>query len=305
MPLSLTCSCGAKLEIDDKFAGQTIPCPDCHRQLSTKPAPIKAERTSAFALAGLLLAVVGAFSVIGPLVAIGCGLIGLRHIAKHPEKVGGRRYALAGIYLGGAFLALGLILHLLPDVLGLDSLFRELEWANRLEYRPELLIDNKDSDSAPIKFSFTRPSRSWGKLVTTSAHQRVTSDLILINPWEDAQIACMNWDQERHVDDESLPEESVDFFLKSELVQAVGRAPKTVPKPSAERKLETPKESRMFETQVDVKLGGIDRTYLVRAIRTKDVPPKTAILAAGTRKSRFRRLEPELRKALDGYALSP
>ena len=82
MPLSLTCSCGAKLEIDDKFAGKVIPCPDCHRELSTAPKVVQANLTSSFALAGLPLALIGAFTVVGPVLAIICGLIGLRHISR-------------------------------------------------------------------------------------------------------------------------------------------------------------------------------------------------------------------------------
>ena len=34
MAVSLKCGCGARLEIDDKFAGKVIPCPDCQRPLT-------------------------------------------------------------------------------------------------------------------------------------------------------------------------------------------------------------------------------------------------------------------------------
>src|SRR5579859_5391625 len=45
MAISLTCSCGARLEIDDKFAGQAIPCPDCQQPLNTAAAtPVPPDR---------------------------------------------------------------------------------------------------------------------------------------------------------------------------------------------------------------------------------------------------------------------
>ena len=54
MALSLTCSCGALLEIDDKFAGKIINCPDCNRPLNTAPPVPEPPLTSGFALASLL-----------------------------------------------------------------------------------------------------------------------------------------------------------------------------------------------------------------------------------------------------------
>ena len=59
MTLSLTCACGALLEVDDKFAGHTIHCPDCNRPINTAPPVPNPPFTSGLALASMLLALVG------------------------------------------------------------------------------------------------------------------------------------------------------------------------------------------------------------------------------------------------------
>src|SRR5207302_8262451 len=101
MTLSLTCTCGARLEIDDKFAGQPINCPDCQRALQA-PAAKEAtgRRTSGLALASILLALIGAFTVVGTLAAVVLGVLALLQIAGKPDRLAGKGYALAGILLG-------------------------------------------------------------------------------------------------------------------------------------------------------------------------------------------------------------
>ena len=235
-----------------------------------------------------------------------CGFLGLRHIAQNPEKLAGKNYAWAGIILGGLFTAVGLVGHLSPEILGIDGLFRELEWAKKLDHSGELLRENKDSNSTPVKFAITRPSRSWGILRSTSDSRRKTDDLILVNPWDDAEVACMNDVDNRSPEEDDMLDEALDQFVKSELVEIVGRNPRSLPKLRTEqgrekKKLESPRGVQASELIIDLKLAGIERTFLLRAIRNDDRPGKMNVLVAGTRKSRFRRLEPELRKILDSY----
>src|SRR5437660_795244 len=93
MAISLTCSCGARLEIDDKFAGQVIPCPDCQRPLNTQTEePTKDLPVSGLALASLIVALVGGF-LGGGLAAIALGYAALRQIAREPDKIGGVNHA--------------------------------------------------------------------------------------------------------------------------------------------------------------------------------------------------------------------
>ena len=132
-------------------------------------------------------------------------------------------------------------------------------------------------------------------------------DLILFNPWNDAQVACMNDRDFRNPDEDDFLDDALDHFLKSELVEILGRKSKSLPKLTVEqgrdkKKLESPRGTQAFELLIDLKLAGIERTFLLRAIRTDDRADKMNILAAGTRRLRFHRMEFELRKILDSYS---
>ena len=162
MSLSLTCTCGAKLEIDDKFAGRIIHCPDCHKEIAIPAQPMRALRTSWFAMLSVVLAIIGALSVVGTLAGAGCGWLALRHIRLYPDKVGGKKFAWAGIYLGSVFSLLGLACYFSPEVLGLDGFFRQIESARKLNYGGKLTLTRETSHPAsPSKFSITRSNGSW------------------------------------------------------------------------------------------------------------------------------------------------
>src|SRR2546423_14593459 len=102
MTLSLTCACGARLEIDDKFAGQPINCPDCQRALQAPAAQAAGggRRTSGLALASILLALIGAFTIVGTLAAAVLGVVALLRIARKRHPPARRGHAFAGILLG-------------------------------------------------------------------------------------------------------------------------------------------------------------------------------------------------------------
>src|SRR5438552_3405888 len=106
MPIAVTCQCGAKLEIDEKFLGKEIQCPDCQRPLPTKapptPPPLELpefRRTDGLAVYSLALALVGAFTLVGSLAAIVVGVQALKRIAARPTKLEGVNLARAGIVL--------------------------------------------------------------------------------------------------------------------------------------------------------------------------------------------------------------
>ena len=120
MAISLTCVCGAILEIDDTFRGQRIPCPDCNRLLDTTPPPPPSKATSAWALASVIFSVAGMLTLIGPLVGAACGVVGLREIRSDP-KIAGANLARAGIVLGAIFTVVSLWAFLGAEFLGLDG----------------------------------------------------------------------------------------------------------------------------------------------------------------------------------------
>src|SRR5581483_4910767 len=104
MPISVTCQCGVRLEIDEKFLGKEIPCPDCGRPLPTTapptPPPLEVPgyaRKSGLAVLSLTLALVGGFLILPAIAAIVTGIFALKQIAKHPARLEGASYARAGI----------------------------------------------------------------------------------------------------------------------------------------------------------------------------------------------------------------
>src|ERR1700722_140514 len=222
MPLSLTCTCGAKLEIDDTFAGKMITCPDCRKELSTAPQAIWASHTSGFALASLVLALAGSLTFVFPIIAVGLGVIALWHIKFYPEDVGGKRIAWAGILVGGLFALLSVGSYLSPDVFTLDGIFREIEWAPKLNYKlkGDFRIVKEVEEGCTI--SITRTSLTWGGLAKATRYSP-EDDLILVNAWQDAFISCTNsnLDPDNIVTENDMADRAFDRFRTSEVVQLV------------------------------------------------------------------------------------
>ena len=137
MTLSLKCTCGVRLDIPENFAGQQITCPDCQHPVAVPrndPALIK---TSGLALTSLMLALVGAFTVVGTALAVVFGVLALIHLRHRPDAITGKRYAIAGIVLGVVLTATTLAAYSsveqfgLPHLMGQSVLVQQtgLRWA--------------------------------------------------------------------------------------------------------------------------------------------------------------------------------
>jgi len=302
MTLSLTCSCGARLDIDDKFARQVIHCPDCNRSLNTSPPVPEPPHTSGYALASFLLATTGAFTLLGTAAAIACGVLGLHHIRRAPVRVGGKRFAQAGIILGSVFTLVTLIALATTEFLRLDGLVRVIEWAGKVKYTPDevIFIDRNHGFDLGGAASIHRPSPSWGQLTFRQFDKQNTDDLVLVNLWEDAYIICLNKWLEGGQTLEDCRQEGQQRFLQSDLVTRIlGRMRADSP-PLAGQERES-KQLPGTDTQelvLDLRLGGISRTFLVRILRHGNW---LHIVAGGTRRNRFARLEPDIVKALNSY----
>lgn len=301
MPLSLTCSCGALLEIDDAFVGQTIRCPDCNMPLATAPRQPEPTQTSGWAVASFLLALIGAFTVVGTLAAIACGSYALARIRSAPSPLGGKRFAQAGIGLGIGFTLITLIALWSADFLKLDGLLRTIESAGVIEYasRDEVSIEVSgafDARSGTIQ----RPSKAWGRLTYKDPNKEKTDDLVLVNLWEDAYIVCLSKWIEPGQTLESCRQEGLQRFLQSELVTRIlGHAAAATPPPTGEERDRTQLPgSEAQEFLFDMRLGGIHWTFVVRVMREGT---RLTVLAAGTRTSRFSGLRADFIKALDSY----
>ena len=183
MPIAVTCSCGARLEIDDKFAGQSIPCPDCHKPIVAQPPLPPPTRTSGLAVLSLLLALVGAFTIVGTVAAMACGAIAYRQLTRKRSNVGGVRIAQAGMILGAVFTVLAVAAYGSRSLLGVDSLLRRYLWANRLEYAERLPV-TKPLPNFGSSYSLDRPSFSWGMCKENS--QRQNDVLMYVDLRDDA-----------------------------------------------------------------------------------------------------------------------
>lgn len=295
MTISLTCACGVRLEIDPKFAGQIIHCPDCNRPLSTAPVKPPA-RTSGLALASFILALVGAFTLVGTVAAAICGVLALRRLPFSREPLGGRRFVVAGLVLSGVFTVFTLANLATTKILGIDGLLRSLEWAGRIDYGGDLVVNNKGRGDFGIQLSIRRPSSSWGRMVNTNADNQKADDLVLLNPWEDAQIVCLSMKVNKQ-DGQDLSQEGLQCFLDSDLARNIlGVSPNLSPPPVGK-----PGDGNdAQELTVDFRARGIDRTFL---LQVQGEGARIMVVAGGTRKSRFARLQPQIRAALESFNL--
>ena len=159
MPLSLICDCGARFEVEDALAGQTVSCPECQQPLKAPAAQRPTLRTSGFALASFLLAMVGALTVVGTIAAVVLGAVAVVAILRNRERVAGLGFASCGIVLGLVFTTLSLWMLTTGELFGLPSSMRSFQMADQLEPAdPKAPLAIKQNG-----FSLTRPSFRWVK----------------------------------------------------------------------------------------------------------------------------------------------
>jgi hypothetical protein len=309
MPISVTCQCGAKLEIDEKFLGEQIPCPDCQRSLPTSvpatPPPLELpyyRRTSGLAVLSLTLALVGAFTIVGTLAAIVVGVFAIKEIASKSGKLDGINFARAGIIIGAVFTFITLTAMISPTIFGLDAFLRELALAGRLQYPAGNKIESPPGNNDNIEF--TRQSKLWASYLSPGnlTNNIQSDDLIMINVVEDAYIAYQNVSLElNEAAAEDLQRKALERFHKSELVNLLGRSkgsPVNTEGTIVEQKAGDDKKQEII---LDIRLGGIDRRFLIQFWSKDNANTSLAILVGGARKSRFERMEPEIRKTFESH----
>lgn len=304
MSLSLSCTCGARLEVDDKFAGQTITCPDCNKPILAPVPPKPANTTSGLALASFILALAGAFTVVGTIAAMVCGFLGLREIDRSPEPMGGRNFARAGIIIGGIWTVLALAAFFTLERLGFDGfLLRSLELAGKIDYGSELILT--DDGSLVGHFSIERPSIAWGKLKAGTSVPLSESqfEMTLVNVREDAQIVCILKNLDRQEPLEVCREKGQQMFQNSRLIKLLSRRPldsnQDDPGAAVEmRDYRQVGESDIQEFYLDMRLSGIDRTFLVRVHREGS---RVCVVAGGARKNRFGKLKKQIEESVESF----
>lgn len=155
----LTCACGARFEVDDTLAGQEVLCPECQQPVKAPDAERLPRVTSAWALASVVLALVGAFTVVGTVVAVLFGTIALVSIKRHRDRVTGAGFAVLGICLGILFTVLTVVALNADSMFGLESWLREHTLSQKIDTTGPMEIVRS------IKgFAITRPTEKWGRV---------------------------------------------------------------------------------------------------------------------------------------------
>jgi hypothetical protein len=196
MPLSLTCACGARFELDESLAGQEVLCPDCQQKMQAPAltSPAARLRTSDWALASMVLALLGAFTVVGTVAAVVCGVVALVIIGRHRDRVAGAGFALFGIIAGVAFTTLTVFALARGDLFGLGAFARERQLGGQIDRTgPDEVVRPQQG------FSLTRPTRRWGVAVNSEAVNGLLDypevepllsrpDLLLVEPRRNAYV---------------------------------------------------------------------------------------------------------------------
>jgi hypothetical protein len=297
MALSLSCPCGAGFEVEDTFAGQAIACPDCGAALRVPPLRPPRLRTSGLALASVVLALVGAFTVVGTALAAGLGAAALVSISRRRDRLGGAGYAVLGIVLGTGLTALT------------GFAFSRGEVFDRL--REQVIAGDVDK-SGPMEivrpregYAITRPTRSWGVATPEYARElNAGDDLLLVNP---ARLAFLE------VTRAEAPRETLDQFrdryLDGYRLDRPGRAKKiddlnhfTEFQLRETRRLPPRDGAEAAEALFDVKQAGQSLTYQVRFVRPQG-GTAVYVIAVWAHRRRLAQIEPEVRQALDSFRL--
>jgi hypothetical protein len=292
MAISLNCTCGARLEIDDKFAGQTLPCPDCQRPLrvGAPAAPAPQDRPiSGLALTSLILALVGAFTPIS-LAAIGVGYLALRQISRTPDRLSGLNFARAGMIVGAVGMFLTLAALASSEVLGLDALLREYRDAAGVDYHPTDGNYFKATLGKDEYVGLERPTSLWGR-------KKSDKDMLtLVNLREDAYLICLPFTA---ADDlAGARDKAAERLRQSELFKSLSRPSDAAHQTGPDAEAKPAPDGKEGDLILDVRLGRYDRTFLLRVVKQG---AEFYLLAGGARKGRFDRLSDEMLRSLNSF----
>jgi hypothetical protein len=191
----LTCACGARFDVDDSLAGQEVLCPECQQPLTT-PSREQAPRvTSGWALASVVLALVGAFTVLGTVAAVLVGFIALLSISRNRERVTGTGFAIFGICLGILFTGLTLFALSAADVFGLETWLRERTMTHKVDTSGPLEIVQ-----AATGFAITRPTEKWGQVQNNQS-----DDPLVVDVQRNLDLLLMQVARHAFIDVQTLP----------------------------------------------------------------------------------------------------
>lgn len=298
MALTLTCTCGAHFEVEDTYAGQSVSCPECHTSLKAV-APVRSPmRTSGFALASVILALVTACTGVGTVLAVVLGLIALAQIAWNRDRIAGTGYALFGITTGLTFTGVFLFAVIKGELFGADERVREHFRSQQVDRSGELEVRRPNNS-----FTITRPSRSWGVAKQELAREMASgADLVLAQPGKVAYIAVFS---------EQLEGRTLEQYRDDVLENY--RKPQD--DPTRTKKVKIVKDFQIRQNQrlpsadgretaevlLDVRCDGqLTTTYLIRIVHVND-DRQVFVVTGWASKRHFPRAEAEIRQAMESF----
>jgi hypothetical protein len=326
MPLSLICDCGARFEVEDALAGQSVACPECQQPLKAPALQRPTLRTSGFALASYLLAIIGAFTVVGTVAAVVLGLIAVVRILRDRERVAGLGFAGFGVGLGLAFTALMLWAISSGELFGLPAVLRRTQMADQFDpVDPKTPLEIHESG-----FSLTRPTAKWARAKKGFQYPLVQpllrndALLLLVQPdlyaFIDVQSeansrlgpAIEEFILNRLKQDPTQPAFDKDKVKSPPKFGGIGNDddPSEISRITKVTAVGTPKSlptdagvQQANEMTAEVTVDGKRWTVLVRTYQMTG--GRLFIVRAFAETARFTRVKDELVKALDSFKLSP
>jgi hypothetical protein len=298
MALSLSCSCGAGFEVEDTFAGQGIACPDCGAPLRVPVLRPPQLRTSGYALASVVVALLGAFTVVGTAVAAALGVVALVSIARHRDRLSGTGYAVLGIVLGTGLTVVTGFAYSRGEIF--DQVREQMAGGRVDRDGPMEVVRRKEG------YAITRPSPAWGVASPEYAHElKAGDDLLLVGPGREAflrvireEVGRMTLDQYRDSFLEGYRDERVaggkknfgDLMRYTEF--SLRESTRLPPQDGAEAE----------EVVFDVKLAGQKLTFRARLLKPRGDTHVYAVIAWMTKRRRAQ-VEPGVRRSLDSFRL--
>jgi hypothetical protein len=297
MSLTLTCRCGTRFEVEETFAGQEVTCPQCQTPVKAPAAAPGAIRTCDFAIASLVLALVGAFTIVGTLAAVVLGIVAIMRIQRHRQRLAGMGFAVAGIAFGVLFTALTTLAVTTGEIFGIGEQLRQRQLAGRVRDDPDLEIEQKGVDA----FSISRASHDW-----VVAKDDLKAEL----QWEDRALVLVNKRREATIDLEAgglsfMSAEAVaDQTLEQYRHQGRGDSETVFPKVSdvkLRQKLNLPTKDgdQRVDLLMDMRVLGQPWTVLVRVVKTPN--GHIFVLTARAPVRVFKQLENEIRRMMDSF----
>ncbi|MBY0522476.1 MAG: hypothetical protein K2R98_03725 [Gemmataceae bacterium] len=302
MSLSLSCPCGARFEVDESFARQTVACPECQRAVQA-PAAVSRRpvRTSGWAVAAAVLALVLAFTGIGTILAVILGVIALVSIARNRGQVTGTGFAIFSIVWGIAFTGLFVVAMARGELFGVGDSVRERLMGDEVESKGPLEVRRPEQG-----FVITRPSVKWGVAKPSLALKLTenSDELLLVNLSKDAYIDVENeWLAGRSFD--SLRDEVVRRFRDNGALNDLDGKSKFRPKLTdltvrQNQRLPTANGMDQAELLLDVRVGGAWMTFLIRLLKHEN-SNRVYLIRAWAQRRRFPEVEPDIRRAMDSF----